>query len=341
MDTEQSQRPAKEQSDELVPVEGVEIEEAKVDLVEGPSPRRRAAWAAILIVLALASLFGIAPMARNPATYRAQIQTLDEKKANVMALTATSTAASAAVSLLPGDAGQPIAEKLADISSYLIVILAVIYLEKFLITILGFAGFGVLVPLALALFAVMQLIDDRRRVRYTLEQFAMRFLVFGIALSLVVPVSVWVTDQIDATYAESVNQQIDDAKTDSNAQADKGDSGKTEESGDSGVLGSITSFLEDSAQSITDAGKGALDTLTSKLNQLVDTIAVMIVTSCLVPLIVLVTFFWLAKSICGIDLGSPDRLFAATSAHARKATAAVHRAGEGARAKQAERAGRD
>lgn len=331
----------KELASEPAPADVIEVETLEAGPDPAPSPRRRAAFAAILIVLALASLFGIAPMARNPATYRAQIQTLDEKKTNVMALTATSTAASAAVSLLPGDAGQPIAEKLADISSYLIVILAVIYLEKFLITILGFAGFGVLVPLALALFAVMQLIDDRRRVRYALGQFAMRFLVFGIALSLVVPVSVWVTDQIDATYAESVSQQIDDAKTDSSAQADKGDSGKTEESGDSGILGSITDFLEDSAQGITDAGKGALDTLTSKLNQLVDTIAVMIVTSCLVPLIVLVAFFWLAKSICGIDLGSPDRLFAATSAHARKATAAVHRAGEGARAKRAERAGRD
>ena len=336
MDTKQFRQPVPEEPGELEPIGAVAAEAMVQETAPAPEPtlRGRAIRAGILIVLALVSLFGIAPAASNPATYREQIKTLDEKKANVMGLTATSTAASAAVSLLPDDAGTPIAEKLADISSYLIIILSVIYLEKFLLTIMGGIGFGVLVPIALAAFAAMQLAGDRLRVRPMVTQLAMRALVFGLALALVVPASVWVTDQIDATFADSINYQIDDVDTNASAAAEKEDSKKKDSKKESNIFTDIADFVKGGVETVTSAAQDTLNSLTAKLNQLVDTVAVMIVTSCLVPLIVLVLFFWLANNICGIDVGSPDRLFAAGSAHARRATARVRRAGERARAKQ-------
>ena len=47
-----------------------------------------------------------------------------------MKLTAASTAASAAVSALPGDTGSAIAEKLADLTSDFLIVLCAIMLEK-------------------------------------------------------------------------------------------------------------------------------------------------------------------------------------------------------------------
>lgn len=337
MDTKQFRQPAPEEPSALEPIGTLAAEATVLEPEPAPEPslRGRAIRAGILIVLALISLFGIAPAASNPATYREQIQTLDEKKANVMGLTATSTAASAAISLLPDDAGTPIAEKLADISSYLIIILSVIYLEKFLLTIMGGIGFGVLVPIALAAFAAMQLAGDRLRVRPVVTQLAMRGLVFGLALALVVPTSVWVTDQIDATFADSINYQVDDVDTSASTTAKKEDSKKKKDSKkESNIFTDIADFVKGGVETVTSAAQDTLNSLTAKLNQLVDTVAVMIVTSCLVPLIVLVLFFWLANNICGIDVGSPDRLFSTGSAHARRATARVRRAGEKARAKR-------
>ena len=55
----------------------------------------------------------------------------------VLKLTASSTAASAGITAIPGDAGTPIAEKLADFSEYGILILCVLYAEKYLLSILG------------------------------------------------------------------------------------------------------------------------------------------------------------------------------------------------------------
>ncbi len=52
------------------------------------------------------------------------------KKTTALELTAAATAASAAITLIPGDAGTPIADKLADLSSYFLIVVCAIYLEK-------------------------------------------------------------------------------------------------------------------------------------------------------------------------------------------------------------------
>ena len=62
------------------------------------------------------------------------IQSLDDKKTTALELTAAATAASAAITLIPGDAGTPIADKLADLSSYFLIVVCAIYLEKYLVT---------------------------------------------------------------------------------------------------------------------------------------------------------------------------------------------------------------
>ena len=67
------------------------------------------------------------------------IQSLDDKKTTALELTAAATAASAAITLIPGDAGTPIADKLADLSSYFLIVVCAIYLEKYLVTITGLA----------------------------------------------------------------------------------------------------------------------------------------------------------------------------------------------------------
>ena len=69
------------------------------------------------------------------------IQSLDDKKTTALELTAAATAASAAITLIPGDAGTPIADKLADLSSYFLIVVCAIYLEKYLVTITGLAAF--------------------------------------------------------------------------------------------------------------------------------------------------------------------------------------------------------
>ena len=67
---------------------------------------------ATALILALASIFGVAKITTDPAFYQKSIAALEEKQETVLELTAASTAASAAITLLPGDTATPIADKL-------------------------------------------------------------------------------------------------------------------------------------------------------------------------------------------------------------------------------------
>ena len=78
---------------------------------------------AAAVILALASIFGVAKLTTDPAFYQKSIAALEEKQETVLELTAASTAASAAITLLPGDTATPIADKLADLSGYFLIVL--------------------------------------------------------------------------------------------------------------------------------------------------------------------------------------------------------------------------
>ena len=91
---------------------------------------KKAALAALLVLAALLSIFAVGKRASDPAYHQASIDALEEKQETVLELTAASTAASAAITLLPGDTATPIAEKLADLSGYFLIVLCAIFLEK-------------------------------------------------------------------------------------------------------------------------------------------------------------------------------------------------------------------
>ena len=97
----------------------------------------RIAKIVVPVVIALLSLFVLARFAASTEFHAATIEALDEKQTTVAELTAASTAASTAISLIPGDAGTPIADKLADFSSYFLIVFSAIFLEKYLLTVPG------------------------------------------------------------------------------------------------------------------------------------------------------------------------------------------------------------
>lgn len=112
---------------------------------------KKAALAALLVLAALLSIFAVGKRASDPAYHQASIDALAEKQETVLELTAASTAASAAITLLPGDTATPIAEKLADLSGYFLIVLCAIFLEKYLLTITSYVSFTILIPAACAL----------------------------------------------------------------------------------------------------------------------------------------------------------------------------------------------
>ena len=71
-----------------------------------------------------------------------------------MELTAASAAASAAITLIPGDVATPIASELADLSSKFVIVICAIYVEKYLLTITGYVTFAILIPISCIIFSI-------------------------------------------------------------------------------------------------------------------------------------------------------------------------------------------
>ncbi len=71
---------------------------------------KKIVMAAAAVVIACLSFFVVAKTVSSPEFHAKTIASLNEKQETVLEMTATSTAASAAITLIPGDAGLPIAE---------------------------------------------------------------------------------------------------------------------------------------------------------------------------------------------------------------------------------------
>ena len=241
----------------------------------------------LLIFAAVLSYTFLADVAMSPETHERTIQSIDGKKDTVMTLTASSTLASALVSAIPDDTATPISEKLADLTQYFLVVLCILYAEKYLLTVIGAAAFKLLIPAACVCFAVGLFRGERR---FAWKRIAVKIVVCALLTYLAIPVSVGVSDMIYNTYETSITSTLAAAEQLSD-QAE--DFAEEDESIWSAITGAATS-LKDSASKI--------------LNRFIEALAVMIVTSCVIPILVLLFFIWLIRTATGIVLPMPEPL---------------------------------
>ena len=291
--------------------------------------KQKCITAAVLLLVAILSITVVGKYASAPENHQKTIASLDEKKQTVMELTAASTVTSALITLLPGDTATPIAEKMADVSGYLLVVLCAIYLEKYLVAITGYVAFTYLIPIACGLW-IFNLIFANATVR----KLAAKLAVFGLAISLVVPASVKISDLIGDTYQAQIEATIEDAKNTQSILENSGvvddDTNATETTG-TDAAGTVTGNVQekennnsDSVSNIFDWAKdaisGAKDSVANvvenvtvstedlvqkvenSLNHFIEAVAVMIITSCVIPMLVLLLFFWMVKIVLDVDL---------------------------------------
>lgn len=240
----------------------------------------------LLIVLACLSYGFVSPYASSADFHAGSIATLEKQKQSAMSLTATVTAASYAVSAIPNDTATPIADELAELTGPLMVIVCVIYLEKFLLTTTGFVSFSILIPAACLLMGV-----DLFRPGDALRSFAVKLLLFALLLFAMVPASVAVTNRVQETFQESIDQTFSAANSFSQEveKAQKNDSN------------AFLQFIEgigDSVVKLFDMAKNVLSMLT-------DAIAVLLITTCAIPLLTLLFFAFLVRQLFGLDLRLP------------------------------------
>lgn len=265
------------------------------NLLPGNSPReidsKRAIVILLVIVLVVSVLFGLF-FASKADTYQTTIERLNESRNTVTQLMASATAASALLTLIPGDVATPIAEKLADVAGDFIIVLCAIYAEKFMLTILGALSFVVLIPAGCIskLLAMFKNNGGWGRI-------GTKLIATGIAIALLVPVSAWVSDTIRDNYGSTIDATIQAAQEATDEVQQEADSYE----GDSATEKSGNWF-----QNLFNSAEEKLNGVTQKfqtiLNNMMEAFAVLIVTTCIIPIVVLVIFLWLVKTALNVDM---------------------------------------
>ena len=250
----------------------------------------------VLAVVALVSFYKVADYAASPETHRQTIEALEEKKATVMKLTGAATGVSVAITMIPGDAATPIAEKLADLSTIFLMVFSAIYLEKYLVTIIGYAAFKLLIPLACVSGIVAVLFRS-----HIAKQLAAKLAVFGLAIVLVIPASVGISNLIEDTYHSSIQSTIDLALETTEEIEEDADLNAAKEEEKKG------NFFSELLSTVTETVSVATDKVENVLNHYLEALAVLLVTSCVIPVLVLFFFVWLVKIILGVDIPTPKR----------------------------------
>ena len=245
----------------------------------------------VCIIIACISFFGLAKSYSSPESKinKETIKYLDEKKTTALELSASATAVSTLITLAPGDDGTPVANKLMDLAGYFLIVVSAIYLEKYLLTI----------PLSMLALAVY--FGSKKELFWKI---GVKIFIFGLAIYAVIPVSVHVSKMIYSTYQESIDATIDEA----NDLADESEASKDDDKDSKKSKDSESSFIDkakDAVNSVKNTLSVTADSVKNMVNKFIDGLAVLIVTTCLIPVLVIVFFIWLVKLVLGSAISSP------------------------------------
>ena len=289
---------------------------------------------AVLLVVMIVSITILAPIMSKPETYSKTIAKLNEKQMNIMEVSAAATVSSITLAAIPDDATTPVANKIMDLAGYLVLVLCTIVMEKYMLTIFGSLAFQYLLPAICALLILNTFLKNP-----SIAKLASKIFAVGLTLFLVVPVSVRISDMIEETYKVSIATTADHAIEETQAEETKSSVSETEiqkletevpstEETSGNLLdrflhsvNEVTKTAKDTtsqiSQAVSNAAGSAASAITSltdeaiakakdMLNDLIETIVVLIVTNCLLPVMVLLFLFWIIKLITGIQINLPD-----------------------------------
>lgn len=232
------------------------------------------------ILICLSSFYMVAQKTSTPKFHEQSIQYLDEKRNTVMTLAASSAAISTAITILPGDTGTPIANGLADLSSKFLLVLGAIYLEKYALTLTCMVTFKYIIPIICLAWLANNVIKwDWLRIVC---------IKIGI-MCLIVPCSVKLSKTIEATCETSIQETIDHAN---NIQK------KIKKDKDN------KNFFEKAAEAFSSTAQKYTKMFNQSLNNFMEATAIMIVTSCVIPILVILFFLWFIQTISGMTINT-------------------------------------
>lgn len=173
----------------------------------------------------------------------------------------------------------------------------------------------ILIPIACLLFIIYSF-----KKSLALKMLIQKLVVFALAIILIVPASVRVTNLIENAYGESIKDAISQAESafpdqeeeekDTEEDAEEATSNVDNDSNTlSRAWASVVDTVDNASETVKSAAASVGNYLTEVktiakevLIHFLRVLALMIVTSCIIPILVLIFFLWLIKIILNLDI---------------------------------------
>ena len=242
-----------------------------------------------LMVLSFSVLTRIIPESKF---VQETIQHLEESQNTIMKFSGTTIATSLSLSALPNDFASPLASTVSDLNTYFIFIFAVLFVEK-LVVIEGIKIALVwMIPAACILYIAAILTSKEM-----FKNFAKKLLILGISIIMVIPISTHFTETVCADYLTYVDETIEEA----DAGANKINELMAEENEDATFFDKLTDAFKTAIRDVNDL----LAYFKNVVRKCVNSVAVMIVTTFVLPMLTMLLFRWLLTELFALHLPVP------------------------------------
>ena len=246
----------------------------------------------LLLVVAAVSFFGLTSWVPDSSFVEQSVEHVEESNNTVMKFSAATLSTSLAISALPDDFATPLAESLSDMNIYFVAILVVLFLEKILILYGVKMAFAIIIPLACGV-GVLALLTKKN----FLKSFAVRVCILGLAVALVVPCSTHITGIVAADLTAYVDNTIEETSDG----ADKLNEAVEGGAEDQTVFERLSDLFQTAVSGVSDLMLHFQNTI----RQCMNSIAILILTNCLMPLMTFFILKWILKELFQIAIPLP------------------------------------
>lgn len=246
----------------------------------------------LLLLVAAVSFFGLTSWVPDSDFVEQSVEHVEESNNTVMKFSAATLSTSLAISALPDDFATPLAESLSDMNIYFVAILVVLFLEKILILYGVKMAFAIIIPLACGV-GVLALLTKKS----FLKSFAVRVCILGLAVALVVPCSTHITGIVAADLTAYVDNTIEETSDG----ADKLNEAVEGGAEDQTVFERLSDLFQTAVSGVSDLMLHFQNTI----RQCMNSIAILILTNCLMPLMTFFILKWILKELFQIAIPLP------------------------------------
>ena len=214
---------------------------------------------------------------------------LEESRKTIMEFSGATIATSLAMSALPDDFASPLAGTLTDMNKYFVFIFAVLFVEELLVIEGIKIAFSYIIPAACLLYVVSILFD-----KSLFKEFAIKIAILGLAVVVVVPFSTHFTEAVCDDYLTYVDETIAEA----DAGASKVNDVMMTSNEEATIFEKLSAAFETAIKDVTML----LEYFNNVIKKCVNSVAIMLVTTFVLPMLVLFFFRWLLNELFSLNL---------------------------------------